>query len=382
VTQVAESEQATPARRPERRGASDRRSGLDRRRSTAAALPERASGWNSAPLGSQLQQYVTRVAFVLITAAYFNLAAEGPPAWFSTAAVNAGIALYLCIQVGLALHAWAHPQHIGRPRLAMLIDMITLPLVIANDPSAIPATSIMYLAVVIGNGMRYGLGAYREALAATAVSTLIAVGLRFAVHDAPLGAPALYILLIMGLTLIYGYLLMRRLDAAHASLLRTSRQDPLTQLHNRSALADYARVLLPAALRGQARLVVLFADLDRFKAVNDTHGHSRGDDVLCEVANILRSAVRTQDVAARYGGDEFVILLRQTTLAEAGAVARRVRERLAHWAGKEQLGVSITIGLGEAPTHGHTLEELLHRIDSALYEAKRGQGERGICYAT
>ena len=149
--------------------------------------------------------------------------------------------------------------------------------------------------------------------------------------------------------------------------------DALTDLPNRFLFHDR---LASALARSQDReiLAVLFLDLDGFKAVNDTHGHAVGDDLLCQVADRLRAALRSCDTAARFGGDEFAIL--QSPLTEAGEsawLAAKLVKMLSepYGVGHRQLVVSASIGLALSPFDAAEPAALLEHADSALYRAKR-----------
>ncbi len=122
----------------------------------------------------------------------------------------------------------------------------------------------------------------------------------------------------------------------------------------------------------------MFADMDRFKSVNDGKGHAVGDQVLQKLGDILHDAIRDGDVAARYGGDEFVILLNDASLDEGEQIARRIQARVQDFAREQALDFGVTIALGEAPTHGTTIDALMDRVDEALYRSKAQGGAGGI----
>ncbi len=160
----------------------------------------------------------------------------------------------------------------------------------------------------------------------------------------------------------------RRLEAM-------ARRDALTGLPNRLALEE----LLAAAIMGgqQERegtfSAVLFVDLDRFKAINDTLGHRAGDEVLRIVAERMRSSVGTRDVIARQGGDEFIIVLTSTTSPDdVGAVAARILRRFAEpiMLDGHQLFVGASIGAALSPQHGASADELIKNADAAMYRVK------------
>jgi diguanylate cyclase len=161
--------------------------------------------------------------------------------------------------------------------------------------------------------------------------------------------------------------------------------DSLTGLKNRRGLERAVEDLLrePPGLLGSA---LLLADIDHFKVVNDTYGHVLGDKVIRAVAHVLRSSIKGRDVAARLGGEEFAILLPQTSLTGAAAVAEQIRGtveqgRICRPDGNESIGqVTLSVGVAIAKP-GDTLEALLERADAAMYTAKRA-GRNRISLAT
>lgn len=163
-------------------------------------------------------------------------------------------------------------------------------------------------------------------------------------------------------------------------------RDELTGLLLRRPFVESAGECL-RAVEGRERAAVTLAviDVDSFKAVNDTFGHLQGDDVLRTVAELLRQGIRDGDMAARYAGDEFVLLLR-AELPEAMQVAERLRESVARARilvrGSEEatVAVSLSIGLSTVGAHGTTFEALFAAADRALYDAKR-QGRNRVAVA-
>jgi two-component system cell cycle response regulator len=153
--------------------------------------------------------------------------------------------------------------------------------------------------------------------------------------------------------------------------------DSLTGLYNRHYLDTYLSVSLERCRASAKPLSVAIIDIDYFKAVNDTHGHPAGDQVLRELAGRLEASVRATDMAARYGGEEFVLVMTETDMETAQAVTARVCRDIeaSPFAGSMiQNGLTVTGSIGVATTNGHaeTSVELLKRADDALYEAKRG----------
>jgi diguanylate cyclase (GGDEF)-like protein len=128
---------------------------------------------------------------------------------------------------------------------------------------------------------------------------------------------------------------------------------------------------------------VLLADVDHFKLVNDTYGHLTGDAVLRTLAAEMRQQVRESDLVGRFGGEEFVILLRGTTTEEACRVAERIRRGVGvvRVLTKDMIvGATVSIGVAVLGSHGGTLTELLESADQALYRAKR-TGRDQVCLA-
>jgi diguanylate cyclase (GGDEF)-like protein len=173
-------------------------------------------------------------------------------------------------------------------------------------------------------------------------------------------------------------LVQRSLDAhflhvRERSLRQQAEFDPLTGLANRAMFERAARVALGRCRKGHGSVALLFLDLDRFKPVNDTHGHAVGDWLLRRVAERIRETLRAQDLVARIGGDEFAVLL--DALPEAAA--ERIAEKLVRTLAKPfvyndiELEVGCSIGLAHVPPHRPDFESLLHAADMAMYEAKQ-----------
>ncbi len=159
--------------------------------------------------------------------------------------------------------------------------------------------------------------------------------------------------------------------------------DALTGLHNRRYMETHLATLVEqAAARGKP-IAVLVLDIDHFKAVNDSHGHDAGDDVLREFALRIRKAIRNIDLACRYGGEEFVIVMPETDVAVATMVAERLRRRIASEPfaiqdGTRNLDVTISIGIAALDGPGDNAAAILKRADTALYRAKRDGRNRVV----
>jgi diguanylate cyclase (GGDEF)-like protein len=155
--------------------------------------------------------------------------------------------------------------------------------------------------------------------------------------------------------------------------------DSLTNLLNTRWLRDAAGRELAMAERSGTPLAILMIDLDNFKHVNDSCGHAAGDAILRNVGRTLQRSVRTEDAAVRYGGEEFVLILRGCDVNAARRVAREIRRGLAAIALPPQTmvpQVTASIGIALFPKHGRTIGQLLGVADDAMYSAKRRGRDR------
>jgi len=155
---------------------------------------------------------------------------------------------------------------------------------------------------------------------------------------------------------------------------RLSQTDDLTKLHNARYLRQFLLNEIRRARRYGTSVAALFLDLDDFKRINDEHGHLVGSHVLMEMATVILSSVRDTDAVARYGGDEFVIVLPDTGVELAGAVAERIRQKIGryHFTGGRRLQLALTASFGVAafPQHASSPQQLIACADTAMYEAK------------
>eukprot|EP01034_Spumella_vulgaris_P041452 gene41452-biopygen35202 len=162
---------------------------------------------------------------------------------------------------------------------------------------------------------------------------------------------------------------------------RMARTDELTGLHNRRAFMELGEQTTHLCQRQGKPLSALLIDVDHFKKINDTHGHSAGDHVLQQLGAVLMQQFRAADVCARIGGEEFVVLLADTDAAAATAVADKLRQRVAGmtlpW---QNQTLRLTVSVGVASSNG-PLGTLLHQADMAMYKAKGGGRNRVVAFA-
>ncbi|MDP2880887.1 MAG: diguanylate cyclase [Azonexus sp.] len=171
-------------------------------------------------------------------------------------------------------------------------------------------------------------------------------------------------------------------EAAHLDYVAS--HDSLTGLPNRSLVHEFAEHVMSSARRQHGKVAVLFLDLDRFKAVNDTYGHKAGDRVLQEAAQRIAHSLRAEDLVGRLGGDEFVAVLSEISgFKDVTRAATECLETLSQpfALGKRKVKVLPSIGISIFPDDGDSIETLIHNADIAMYEAKRSGGGKFCLFA-
>jgi diguanylate cyclase (GGDEF)-like protein len=165
-----------------------------------------------------------------------------------------------------------------------------------------------------------------------------------------------------------------KVEARTEALDRLTKTDALTELLNRRGMVERIQIEVARAARQSNRFGILWLDLDRFKEINDSHGHASGDKALIAVAGLIRSIIRPYDSAARWGGDEFLVLVQDCDRDALLTLGERIRGAVENHADLSaadgaviRLGVSVGAHLA---TRGEDLETILQSADKALYEAK------------
>ncbi len=178
--------------------------------------------------------------------------------------------------------------------------------------------------------------------------------------------------------------LISNLEQTQKELKLLASTDPMTNLYNRRYFSKVSEHILDLAKRDKTSLCVIMLDIDKFKNINDTYGHKVGDEVIIDLANRLNDKTRNSDIVCRFGGEEFVILLPDTTINGAFIIAEKIREEVENYEIDLEYGrylkYTISIGVSEV-IHDEdvNIEATIHRADEALYKAKNSGRNKTIC---
>jgi diguanylate cyclase (GGDEF)-like protein len=318
----------------------------------------------------QAMQFLVRYLFATLGLVFFNFRAESAPIWMTVWHFNLTTAVYLVINTVLLIHAQYYPRHAPRYRAALAVDVVMVTLCVANDPNTIPPSLVAYIVVVLGNGMRYGIRFFAEALFATLLGAGVALSGRHWHEQGAFSTGTLFLSLFGGIIVVYAFILMSRVERSRHVTEQRMRTDALTGLLNRHGLTEAIEYWAGDGQWASRKPMVILADLDHFKLVNDTRGHAEGDRVLAAVGAILKRTLRAGDLVARYGGDEFVAVLADVEEREAQAIVNRIQRAVEAWFQQNNLSCGISIGFGDAPVAQWDLDRVLHSADRLLYESK------------
>lgn len=217
-------------------------------------------------------------------------------------------------------------------------------------------------------------------LVITLLYLAVSLAVLFLYKTPPLAIYTGSVAFVLVLSVVSGYLISRRIDryrmaafVAQIHLERQARTDPLTNISNRRAFMEWATIELARRDRGGQPLSLLMLDIDKFKRVNDDHGHVAGDAILVELTRRIGSVLRRYDQFARLGGEEFAVVLPNTGMDEAKRIAERIRDVVSRDMYEVPGGtMSLTVSTGVTRLHDGELQidSALKRADAALYAAK------------
>jgi len=158
--------------------------------------------------------------------------------------------------------------------------------------------------------------------------------------------------------------------------------DTLTGLYNRRYFEERLGIDAQKSFYSGTPLSLVMVDIDHFKKINDTFGHTEGDQALCKISSLLKTSVRKKDTVARYGGEEFILILPEAGLEESFVIAERIRRQVENTSfevGQAQVNLTLSMGISNFPSHrAKSKEDLVKMADQALYDAKRG-GRNKVC---
>ena len=286
------------------------------------------------------------------------------------------------------------PALIYTPAVTMLIgavvfffvrDLINVRAAIYSATSFIPLVLSMHL-LFTGFRERLRAPARLASVALGVIAVLLlyqavnSVVLEFGFVDSRNFSYVMFVALYGGLNVLatFGFLLMAN-ERLRSEIERMATLDSLTEVFNRRTFVKLAEVELARAERAGTKVSVVFLDMDRFKSINDTHGHAVGDRILLEFVGCTRGVLRRQDVFGRFGGEEFCLLLPETGLEEARLAAERVRlatEKAVIRFDGLSLSCTVSAGVSGTELHGPDFDRMLRGADEAMYLAKRNGRNR------
>ncbi len=281
--------------------------------------------------------------------------------------------------IGVLVSILIYPQ-ISVPRriLSIVVDLGATTYVLYFLGDAGTPVYGMYLFNACGNGFRYGTRYLflSSALGIAGFTFVLATSEYWAIH-LTMGIGLLIVLIVIP---IYFASLVRQLHAALARMRTMANHDTLTGLPNRHSFYEQLRHMLQLAKRNNTQFAVVFVDLDGFKPINDALGHAAGDTVLKSVARRLEQSVRKNDIVARFGGDEFVIILADVHRTAAPSVAQKIIDTVArpHDFDGNPITLTSSVGIASYPESGRSVDDLIAQADAAMYQSKRS-GRNCFC---
>ncbi|MHB8533918.1 MAG: diguanylate cyclase domain-containing protein [Sulfuricaulis sp.] len=329
---------------------------------------------------SEHQAAMIRIVIAVIVSCYIVVAVRKngvltSEEWHAVAMIT----IFIPFSIGILISIFLYPQvSVPRRVLSMVADLsaTTYALYFLGDVGT-PVYG-MYLFNACGNGFRFG-ARYLFLSAGLGVLgfTFVLVASEYWVTHRTIGIGLLIVLIVIPM---YFASLVRQLHAALARMRIMATCDTLTDLPNRHSFYEQLQLTLRLAERSQMPFAVVFVDLDDFKPINDALGHAAGDTVLKSVARRLEQSVRKNDIVARFGGDEFVIILSNIYKTEVPSVVRKIIDTVArpHEFNGKSVTLTSSVGIASYPDSGRSVDELVAQADAAMYQSKRA-GRNRFC---
>lgn len=329
--------------------------------------------------GSLLQTLLMWLAWKM---GYFQVDTQGFIAIFSIAWAGN---LFLLAGIYTGFNLRFNDPSFTRPQILWVIFTVTVVMIFTVEIR--PLLLMAYLMVMLFGAFRLNLKDFIQITLITLTCYLVALLIIALKHPDSVKADQEVLVALSFLALMIGFALMGgEFSEVRRKLIKKNKQlisalntieelaitDDLTGLHNRRYLMDVLQQQKALSNRGQYGFVICFFDLDHFKQINDQYGHGVGDIVLKHFARISQKNVREVDYVARIGGEEFVVLLADSSISQAKIVSERISDELEQFSFGDiapALVMTTSVGITEYRT-AETVEETLHRADLCLYQAK------------
>ncbi len=330
---------------------------------------------------SEHQAALIRIVFALIGGSYLVVVimqmsdVSNVEKW----PIVALICFFMPFSIGIFISILIYPQiSVARRILSMVMDVGATTYVLYFLGAAGTPVYGVYLFNACGNGFRFGPRYLylSSALSVSGFAFVLATSEYWAAHRT-LGIGLVIVLIVIPM---YFASLVRQLHTALERMRTMATHDTLTDLPNRHSFYEQLQHTLRFAERSNTVFAVVFIDLDGFKPINDELGHAAGDAVLKSVARRLEQSVRKCDVVARFGGDEFVIILSDVHKTAVPTVARKIIDTVAmpHEFNGKTVTLSSSMGIATYPDSGRSVDELIAQADAAMYQSKRA-GRNCFC---
>lgn len=319
------------------------------------------------------QAALIRIVLALIASGYMIIAMKNgvvasthePYAW-------ALIAIVISYSIGVFISIIIYPQISVFRRILSIINDIgaTTYALYFLEGLGTPFFGI-YLWNSIGNGFRFGVRyLYLSSVLGVLGFTFVITKSGYWANQQALGIGLIIVLIALP---IYMSSLVRQLHTALERMRSIATHDFLTGLPNRYLFLEKLQRTLASNQRSNGSFAVMFIDLDGFKPINDALGHAAGDEILKSVAKRLQGSVRKNDTVARFGGDEFVIILSDINKSAVPTIARKIIATVANSHGfhGKSVMLSCSVGIATFPDDGQSTDELVARADAAMYKSKR-----------